>query len=258
MQQVNIVKENAFAKFSYIPRNTINMKVIEDDELLLVSTKARSDMFNIAAPKKALSKKSLSSLKDFISSNSRSGTPMSCWLYDPTDILREQLIGMGVQLDEAEIGMVLEFDKISQPDHINEDIDLIRVESTEDLHLWKGTIKQLVPGESLAIDSFFDAGEKVLFMPDSPLVHYIGVLNGIPVATSATFKKNGMIGIWDIITLPSARGIGVGSTVTYKTIIESCNNGDIVSLSATDAGKSIYERMGFSWCCDIEIYTLKG
>lgn len=257
ISNLEIVKSNAFAKFSYIPKKCINMKVREDNELLLINTDARSDMFNIAAIKSPLSRKGMSSLKKYLDNNLTAGVPVACWIYSPCVEIKEQINSLGLVLDESEIGMTLDFNNIKKPQHINDRVELVKVDSPELLHQWKGTIKQLVPTESLAMDKFFDAGQNIILDESSFLSHYLGLLDGTPVATSATFIDNGVVGIWDVITLPSCRGMGVGSTVTYKTIESTCGAGDIVSLSATDAGKSLYEKMGFSWCCDIEIYIFE-
>ncbi|MBT4964473.1 MAG: GNAT family N-acetyltransferase [Francisellaceae bacterium] len=253
---IDKIKKNALAKFSYIPSFAHNMKVTETDELLLVDAGVRSDMFNIICPKQELSSKGFSDVEQYVQLMAGKRIPISCWLYDPSVILQEQILSLGLKLDETEIGMGVEVGKLVLPERINENLKIQKIKNMDDLHLWKATIKELIPSESLAVDTFFDAGQELIVSDNSILEHYIGLLDSIPVAISATFINEGLVGIWDVITLPLARGQGVGSTMTYDAIINSRHQGrDCVTLSATDAGRNIYERMGFRGYCDIKIYT---
>jgi len=76
--------------------------------------------------------------------------------------------------------------------------------------------------------------------------HYLGLLNGEPVATSTGYKGDRVISIQNITTLPQARRQGVGTAVTLAPILEARDLGyNIASLQASKMGYPMYEKMGF-------------
>jgi len=92
----------------------------------------------------------------------------------------------------------------------------------------------------------FDAYTLLGFNSQGPFLHYIGYMNGEPVTSSTLLLAGGIAGIYDVSTLPSARGKGFGTVITLASLQEAQTLGyHYVCLQATKMGYPIYERIGF-------------
>jgi GNAT superfamily N-acetyltransferase len=86
-----------------------------------------------------------------------------------------------------------------------------------------------------------------LFLDSSiPACHYIGYLNGKPVGTSSVFYSSGIAGIYNIVTAPEARNIGIGYDLTLTALAKAKDEGfRYATLQATKLGEPVYRRLGF-------------
>jgi len=94
---------------------------------------------------------------------------------------------------------------------------------------------------------FLDAYTSTGFDPQGPFLHYVGYMNGELVAASTLLFTEGMAGIYDVCTIPSERGKGFGTAITFVPLLEAqARSYRYVCLQATRMGYSIYERIGFT------------
>jgi GNAT superfamily N-acetyltransferase len=84
------------------------------------------------------------------------------------------------------------------------------------------------------------------FSGDSPVHHYIAWEAGRPVACSSLYLGAGVAGIYDVATLPEARGRGIGAAITEQPVLVARAQGyDVAILHATPMGDPVYRRLGF-------------
>jgi GNAT superfamily N-acetyltransferase len=75
---------------------------------------------------------------------------------------------------------------------------------------------------------------------------YVGYSNGEPVSTGLGFHSGRTIGVYNISTIPRARGRGYGAEMTKRVAADGAANGcDVAILQASDMGYPIYERLGY-------------
>lgn len=74
---------------------------------------------------------------------------------------------------------------------------------------------------------------------------YVGLEDGVPVATSMAFRTGEILGIYNVATIESARGRGYGTAMTWAAVADGEPGVDLVILQASALGRPVYERMGF-------------
>jgi GNAT superfamily N-acetyltransferase len=84
-------------------------------------------------------------------------------------------------------------------------------------------------------------------MLDEPAMRvYIGYADGHPVATSISARSGTTLGVYSIGTVPEARGRGYGTAATWHLLRDADPGWELAVLQASDMGRPIYERMGFT------------
>jgi ribosomal protein S18 acetylase RimI-like enzyme len=84
-------------------------------------------------------------------------------------------------------------------------------------------------------------------MPTREFVCWVGYSAGLPVATAATVVSHGVIGIYNVATVPDERGKGYAEAITRYAIAEAARQSGVtrVILQATAQGERLYKRLGF-------------
>ena len=93
---------------------------------------------------------------------------------------------------------------------------------------------------------FFDLYRDIGFADDAPFRHYVGSLNGEPVASATLFLGAGVASIWHVGTAPHARRQGVGAAMTLAPLRDAEALGYRAGvLGASADGLGVYQRLGF-------------
>ncbi|GAA1478188.1 hypothetical protein GCM10009623_26340 [Nocardioides aestuarii] len=87
-------------------------------------------------------------------------------------------------------------------------------------------------------------------VPAGQLVNILARMGGEPVAVGSGWIDDGTIGLYNIATVESARGRGIGYAVTGALLQAGHERGARQAiLHATDLGRPVYERLGFEAVC---------
>ena len=122
------------------------------------------------------------------------------------------------------------------------------------LHTWCGFVDQAMVAEAL-----FAWGHTLGFAPDREIVHFLGRLDGRPVATATLVLGGGVAGIYNVMTVPDAQRRGIGALMTVRPLELARARGYHVGiLQLSTMGYPLYRRLGFQDYCRIAIYLWPG
>jgi ribosomal protein S18 acetylase RimI-like enzyme len=138
------------------------------------------------------------------------------------------------------------------------------VENTETLRRWAHTYAVTFGFPEPTISTLYDLFASMGLGQNLPLHHYVGWLNGDPIACSSVFLGAGVAGIYNVGTLPDARGRGIGAALTLEPLYHARKIGYRIGvLHSSQMAFSMYRRIGFEEFCKIQTYvwwpeTLRG
>jgi predicted GNAT family acetyltransferase len=106
---------------------------------------------------------------------------------------------------------------------------------------------------------FYNAYTRLGFASDAPLQHYLGTLDGKPVASSSGMLDGNVIGLYNVGVVFSARGQGIGAAITLHPLRVAREAGYRVGvLQATRMGHGLYSRLGFRDIVPVIMYVSGG
>lgn len=175
----------------------------------------------------------------------------------PTD-LGTRLEEQGMTVGGRELAMAARLDALNPDIPKPEGLTLVRVRDAATLDAYMhAMVTGFGPPEDFSrqwrvVFECLGLGEEV------PFQHYLGLLNGEPVASSSVFYGAGVAGIYMVATVPSVRGKGIGSYITIAPLLDARTMGYRAAiLQATEMGSSIYRRLGFESCGTFTFYVPK-
>lgn len=186
----------------------------------------------------------------------RHGVPVG-WLVGPssrpTDLDR-QLEARGLELRVTLIPMTMTLDALPSA----EPVPGLTVERVEDPAAYEAWIIAEHRGfeEEGDAESGLAALRRAMGIGHGyPLYHFLGRLDGAPVATATLLPAGGIAGIHDVSTVPAARRRGIGTAMTLAALREARRLGYAIAfLQPSAMGRPLYERIGFRQRCACPAY----
>ena len=177
------------------------------------------------------------------------GLPFLWWTTPSTTSpeLEEVLAGAGLQREDTPGMHVTLGGPIGEP--LPRGVELLEVDVREETEPFLTTLLEAfgMPPELL------EHWATVLRAVDSAaLVNVLATLDGRPVATGTGWLTGSTLGLYNIATLPDARGRGIGRAVTARLMDLGVERGSAEAvLHASEEGRPVYERLGFVEVCTV-------
>lgn len=152
-------------------------------------------------------------------------------------------------------GMALSLEQLPAEPGVPPRLEILRVANAAQLEEWTAVAVQAF-GEPVEVQQARLAVHSALgFAEDAPLQRYIARLDGQPVDMSELFLAAGVAGIYDVSTVPHARGQGIGAAITQAPLLAARARGYLVGvLEASPMGFPVYRRLGFEEYCRFTLY----
>ncbi len=185
------------------------------------------------------------------------GRPVMWTIFPSTtpDDIEKILIKCGMV--HLERNSLMYFDMTTLEENLNlpENLVIKQVNNIKALKEW-ARLNAIGFGLTDGIKKITIKGHADLFINKSiPGRHFVAYLNNKPVGTSSVFMANGVAGLYNITTLPEARGRGIGESITKYTMLSGKKSGYVIAtLQATKKGLPVYEKIGFKSSCYMDFY----
>lgn len=180
------------------------------------------------------------------------------WLVGPTtrpSDLGDRLVRASFELVSDGAGMALDLAGF-EAEVLPAGVEIATVDDLAGLEAWEELQRRALALDDTRARAWRDAHDRAL-SADVPLRDWIARLDGVPVAAAALFDAAGVAGIYNVATVPEARGRGIGRAVTATAIQEGVARGHRVAvLGASELGYPVYRRLGFREVSRLRSYAL--
>lgn len=235
-------------------------EIARTDDLLLTSSGVRFRAINAAALADlapATASRRIEEAVDWLSARNDRWR----WLVGPTSRpmdLEERLLTSGLAHIGDTPGMALDLGgwEVGAPIQEGVTIDLVR--DHEGLDRWRDVQQRGLALDDESTEAWWVAHRRAGFDPALPLRNWVASLDGAPVAAAALFVGAGVAGIYNVCTVPEARGRGIGRAVTGAALDEAASRGlRLAVLGSSEMGYSVYRRLGFREVSRLHSYALE-
>lgn len=243
----------AFLSYAVLPDADVEQR----GDLVSVRTRVPITFFNGVPYASLRPDRADSRVKETIARFREKSAPFRWWILPSSrpENLIEILKANGFRHTYDAPGMTIELDSIPRLQHV-EGFEIRRVENAQMLREWAHVFGEGFhrPAEEEAhwYNAYSDLGLHGTWR------EFVGYLDGQPVATSSVCLSNDLAGIFHVVTLPPARGRGIGAAITIAALLEAKAYGcRIASLQSSEMAFSMYRAIGFQHCCDLTLYDWK-
>ncbi len=133
---------------------------------------------------------------------------------------------------------------------------IVPVTTTKLLHQW---VTVFVGRDAEGVQPCVDVYAGLGFDHQAPLQHFLGVLDGEPVATSSYFVAEGVVSVQHVATLVEARRQGIGGAMTLAALRAARDQGHRTAvLISSSMAVDVYRRLGFKEYCAFDLYAWPG
>ena len=177
----------------------------------------------------------------------------------PTD-LGERLLAHGFEYGGGDVGMAVDLATFPEGVAAPNGFAAEEVRAEDGPAAWVRTLGSGFgegPVEAKWVGSVY---RRLGYDDKGPLRHFLGRLDGEPVATATLFLGAGVAGVYFVFTVEGARRRGIGAAVTVAAVTvaalrEARRLGyGLGVLGSSEMGYGVYRRLGFEERCRIDLY----
>ena len=171
--------------------------------------------------------------------------------------LEGRLLAHGMHHGGDQPGMAVDLNRLDPDQTLPEGLIIERVISEKDLREWMAPVRIGFELPDFVSTYIFEHLTRLNPREDFPWRHYAGKINGQTIASATLFMGAGVAGLYYMATLPLSRRRGVASAMAMTALLDAREASYRVGvLQSSDAGKGVYEGLGFQTYCTLGRYIL--
>ena len=238
--------------YSHLP----GAELYDQPDLLWVATDIPFPPFNGVVRARLRPESIMPTIASTLQHFARRHVPM-LWLIGPStrpSDLSAHLIEFGLTHMADDSGMAIDLQALPMNLHVPTGFTSEVVDDLSTLRTWCEFTDQIV-----VADALFAWGQTLGFALEREIVHFLGRLDGRPVATATLVLGGGVAGIYNVMTVPDAQRRGIGALMTVRPLAVAQARGYRLGiLQSSKMGYPLYRRLGFQDYCRIGIYLWPG
>jgi ribosomal protein S18 acetylase RimI-like enzyme len=240
--------ENFVVHASWIPRQQPDARVIDRDDLVVVDSGLECDTFNFVCRARLAPATVGQRVRDAIGHFRTVDRPFSWWVgpADRPGDLGDALVDAGLERAETELAMSIDLSRLPGELSTTGELRIVRVKSAVDLEVFARLSAANWSPPDQQVLRFYDHAASLLLAPDCPQWLYLGYLGRRAVATAEAAIGGGVVGLYNISTVPAYRRRGIGTAMTVRPLVDARHAGIRTGiLQAAPEGVGVYQRVGF-------------
>ncbi|MEP6988796.1 MAG: GNAT family N-acetyltransferase, partial [Chloroflexota bacterium] len=234
--------------FTWVQRQTSGMYVERGSNLIITDCGLPCDTFNAVCQARLMPDDAPHAIQSAMNYFVDKKRPFSWWLSpgDLPDNLAVLVLEAGLQEDYSELAMAADLSQIPAGNLTPNSLQIRRVRTPEQLADFARIISAMWTPPDPEVVRFYALAAPAILKPESPMWFYVGYVDDKPVCTGEATVENGVVGLYNICTLPDFRQRGFGTAMTLKPLLDAREaNCHTAILQATDEGARVYKRLGF-------------
>jgi GNAT superfamily N-acetyltransferase len=257
---VAAIEDNLSDQFAIFARYMPQARWHDDGETEIFLTGISSPLFNGVFRAQLDEDQLDAKIEDAMAVFKAIGAPMYWWTGPatrPAD-LGKHLQEHGLQHEYDFAGMAIDLLTLGDA-RPPAGLTIERVRSAQSLRAWCDVLTRGFGMPALVGDAYLEMFVGTGLGEELPWRWYLGLLEGEPVATSMLALSAGVAGIYNVATLPEARGRGIGTAMSLRPLLETREMGYRAGiLRSSEMGVGVYRGLGFQQYCNIGRYVWKG
>jgi GNAT superfamily N-acetyltransferase len=243
---------NLVTHASWVQQRTAGMRVLVEDDLVLVDSGLACDTFNLVCRAQLAQTNAPERIRAAIDYFAQVNRPFSWWLNPgdaPTE-LGDLLLEAGLHRAETERAMAANLDQLPHgnvvPHYLRpNNLRIERVCTTRQLYDFATIVAANWTPPDREVMRFYERAMVALLGDNDPALWlYVGYVGDVAVATAELTIGGGVVGLYSVCTLESYRRRGFGSALTLRPLLDARAFGFHTAILQS-AADSVYARLGF-------------
>lgn len=249
-------ESNLWDRAAFLPKARKDSVVEESAELLLVDSGLANAEFNTIGKSSLHPRFGADRIEKAIKYFKTKKLPFT-WILGPLSghgAMEPALKDLGLTCTEDQWVMAMTLDTVNIPGTVPGGLDVKRVVNAAQLDHFAEVMTANTPADE-TIKTFYTDTKEAIIAPASPLRLYVGYINNEPVAVLEAFSAHGILNLYTMAAVASARGKGYTAGLMLTALKDAKKAGlRVASLQTPEAGRSAYERLGFKPAARIANY----
>lgn len=251
IEMTKLIRDGLFAFCRAITQNT-QKEFIEEENLSWI--RVEPSVWPNFILKSNLDNDSSSRIISHVVRRMKAGEIPKEWLIEPKTLPSsaiDSLTQHGFRRNYSLTGMAIDLATVGNKVNIPEEVVIKVIDDKSSLDKWAEVVSLGLFKGLIESSMFYD------LLNDESATFYLAIKGDRAIASSMLFLSSEVATINIVSTLPEYRNLGIGTAMTTLPLLDAKNKGFTIGvLQASEMGRSIYKRIGFTEYCTFDVLEL--